>query len=170
MKDTMTPHDYLVHRAARWLRGTRKCAVVATEKSPPQIMVIPDAIGWTRDGYSVVVECKVSREDYLADRRKISRKAGILLGDERWYLAPPGVLGASDMEPGVGLLELGSHSLRKIVKATCRGRSIAERAETIMLCHVAWHAVGHHFGRHGWPSITAHNVLAEVGTGAVAAE
>jgi hypothetical protein len=159
--NALTPHAYLVHRAARWLRGTAKCAVVATEKSPPHIMVIPDAIGWTRDGYSVVVECKVSRADFLADKRKISRAAGILVGDERWYLTMPGVATPSDLEPGVGLIEMAGRSLRKVVKAARRGRPLAERAESVMLAHVAWHAVNHHFGRKGWPTMTAHNVLAD---------
>lgn len=163
MSVDLTQHSYLVQRAARWLRGTRKCAVVATEKDPGQIPVVPDAIGWTRDGYSVVVECKVSRSDFLADARKKSRALGIVLGDERWYLTAPGVVRPADLEPGVGLLELHGNTTRKVVRAVCRLSTLVERSETIMLAHVAWHAVNHHFGRRGWPSITAHNVLAERG-------
>lgn len=148
-------HAYLVQRAARWLRGTRRCAVVATEKNCQHVPLIPDAIGWTRDGFSILVECKLSRSDFLADRRKWAAQAGAVIGDERWYLTPKGLLRATDMPDGVGLAEVHGNQIRRIVEAACRPRSLAERAETIILAHVAWHAIGHHFGRP--PAMTRHD-------------
>lgn len=142
-------HAYLVERAARWLRGTGGCAVVGTEKPVPELPVIPDAIGWTRSGYSIHIECKTSRADFMADRRKWLARMDASIGDERWYLAPKGVLLASDMPEGVGLLEVCGKVIRRTVPAVCRRKSLAERAEMIILCNLAWHAIGGHLGRPG---------------------
>lgn len=96
-------HDDLVQRAARWLRTKRGCGVVLTEHRSawPET---PDAIGW-RYGFSTLVECKVSRSDFFADRKKSSR----LPGAERpafqcFYLTPPGLVAESDLPDGWGLL------------------------------------------------------------------
>jgi len=150
-------HAYLVERAGHWLRGARKCAVVATEKPVWYLPVIPDAMGWTRDGYSIHIECKVSFEDFKNDRYKPGVGDGIKLGDERWYLALPGVLKASDMPEGVGLLEVQKKSLRKVVPAKRAPRPLADRAEAIIVLQIAWHAVRGHLGRPGKVCrITAH--------------
>ncbi len=140
-------HAYYVQRAARWLRGTRKCRVVATEKAPPHIAQIPDAVGWSSNGYAIGVECKLSLADFRADRRKIHARQGWTVGHERWYLAPPGVLKPGLLAEGIGLIELHSHSIKVVVPAKCRLASMEERAQIIMLTHVAWHAAAHHFGQ-----------------------
>ena len=50
---------------------------------------MPDAIGWKRASRSVLVECKISRADFLADRDKPFRqKSDLGLGCERFYLTP----------------------------------------------------------------------------------
>ena len=54
---------------------------------------MPDAIGWKRACHSVLVECKLSRADFLADRDKpFRRKQEMGLGCERFYLTPSGLL------------------------------------------------------------------------------
>lgn len=96
-------HDNLVALAARWLRSTRKCSLVATERMAPTANEAPDAIGWRWDGFSVLVECKTSLGDFYADRRKPTRR-GLLpaMGQERWYLTPPGLLTGRDLPVGWG--------------------------------------------------------------------
>ena len=50
---------------------------------------MPDAIGWKRGCHSVLVECKSSRADFLADREKPWRqKPENGAGCERFYLTP----------------------------------------------------------------------------------
>lgn len=95
-------HAELVARARSWLRR-QGCAIVLTEFHA-NTEEKPDAIGW-RDGLSLLVECKASRSDFLADRRKPFRASGGM-GDWRFFLAPPGVAKAEDMAlyPGWGLL------------------------------------------------------------------
>ena len=67
---------------------------------------MPDAIGWKGASHSVLVECKISRADFLADRDKpFRRKPDLGLGCERFYLTPPGLLEAKELPPGWGLLE-----------------------------------------------------------------
>ena len=54
---------------------------------------MPDAIGWKRASHSVLVECKVTRADFLADRDKPFRhKPEQGVGCERFYLAPAAVV------------------------------------------------------------------------------
>lgn len=98
-------HAQLVDRAVRWLRAYR-CGVVLSEQACVS-GEMPDAIGWKRACHSVLVECKVTRADFLADRAKPFRqKAEKGVGSERFYLAPPELIKREDLPPGWGLLEL----------------------------------------------------------------
>jgi hypothetical protein len=68
---------------------------------------MPDAIGWKRANHSVLVECKISRADFLADRAKPFRtKPEQGVGGERFYLTPPALIKAEELPVGWGLLEL----------------------------------------------------------------
>jgi hypothetical protein len=74
---------------------------------------MPDAIGWKRACHSVVVECKISRADFLADREKPFRqKQELGLGCERFYLTPTGMLRPEEMPSGWGLLELHNRKIK----------------------------------------------------------
>ncbi len=98
-------HASLVHRAARWLTTTKRCAVVLAEAISWGISEQPDAIGWTGRGDSILVECKVSRTDFTADQRKpfAANRLGVL----RYYMTPPGLLHPNDLPDGWGLLWAG---------------------------------------------------------------
>jgi hypothetical protein len=70
---------------------------------------MPDAIGWKRACHSVLIECKVTRSDFLADRGKPFRaKPGNGVGCERFYLVPDGLIRRDELPEGWGLLELCS--------------------------------------------------------------
>ncbi len=98
-------HSQLVEKAVRWLRSYR-CGVVLSEQACVS-GEMPDAIGWKRANHSVLVECKVSRADFLADRCKPSRrKPEQGVGCERFYLTLPALLKAEELPSGWGLLEL----------------------------------------------------------------
>jgi hypothetical protein len=98
-------HAQLVERAVRWLRGYR-CGVVLSEQACVS-GEMPDAIGWKKACHSVLVECKVTRADFLADRVKPFRqKPEKGVGSERFYLTPPALAQVEELPVGWGLLEL----------------------------------------------------------------
>ena len=98
-------HAQLVERAVRWLRAYR-CGVVLSEQACVS-GEMPDAIGWKRASHSVLVECKVTRADFLADRDKpFRRKPELGVGSERFYLTLPGLVKIAELPAGWGLLEL----------------------------------------------------------------
>jgi hypothetical protein len=97
-------HAQLVTKAVRWLRSYR-CGVVLSEQACVS-GEMPDAIGWKGACHSVLVECKVTRPDFLADRAKPFRvKPGKGVGCERFYLAPSGLIRCQELPQGWGLLE-----------------------------------------------------------------
>jgi hypothetical protein len=98
-------HAQLVEKAVRWLRHYR-CGVVLSEQACAS-GEMPDAIGWKRASHSVLVECKVTRPDFLADRSKPFRlrpEQGV--GSERFYLTPAGLVKPEEIPAGWGLLEV----------------------------------------------------------------
>src|SRR5277367_4997402 len=98
-------HAQMVERAVRWLRSYR-CGVVLSEQACVS-GEMPDAIGWKRANHSVLVECKVTRPDFLADRGKPFRaKPEQGVGCERFYLTPPSLVKVEELPAGWGLLEL----------------------------------------------------------------
>ena len=97
-------HAQLVEKAVRWLRRYR-CGVVLSEQACVS-GEMPDAIGWKRASHSVLVEAKVTRADFLADRAKPFRlKPGDGVGCERFYLTPAELITAGELPRGWGLLE-----------------------------------------------------------------
>ncbi|MGA8150027.1 MAG: hypothetical protein WB952_03700 [Terriglobales bacterium] len=111
-------HSQLVQRAVEWLRAYR-CGVVLSEQACAS-GEMPDAIGWKRACHSVLVECKISRGDFLADREKPFRqKSHRGMGCERFYLTPPGLLRREDLPPGWGLLEYRNRKV-SIIQASAR--------------------------------------------------
>jgi hypothetical protein len=98
-------HAQLVAKAVLWLRWYR-CGVVLSEQACVS-GEMPDAIGWKQACHSVLVECKVTRADFLADRAKPFRqKPGKGVGSERFYLTPPQFVKIEELPAGWGLLEL----------------------------------------------------------------
>ncbi len=111
-------HENLVSLAVAWLRRYR-CGVVLSEQACVS-GEMPDAIGWKKACHSVLVECKISRTDFLADREKPFRqKPENGVGCERYYLAPQGLIRAEELAAGWGLLEVWGREM-KMVKASAK--------------------------------------------------
>ena len=106
-------HAQLVEKAVRWLRHYR-CGVVLSEQACVS-GEMPDAIGWKRACHSVLVECKVARADFLADRTKPFRlKPEQGVGSERFYLTPAGLVRREELEEGWGLLEVRGRGVEMV--------------------------------------------------------
>ena len=106
-------HDDLVYRAARWLRNTQRCGVVV-----PELVSYanenPDVIGWRKQGMeSILVECKATRRDFLADKKKmVRRQPDHGFGDLRYYFAVPGLIAVEEVPDRWGLAELHGNRVR----------------------------------------------------------
>lgn len=125
-------HDELCQRAAKWLRRKHYCTVLTTK---PCIMTDeqPDVIGWVGRGVSWVIEVKVSRSDFLRDSKKPHRD-GAGMGDNRYYLAPVGVINPEELKNGWGLLEWdGSKIVEKVSAVNLNGRQKDSREEICRL-------------------------------------
>jgi hypothetical protein len=115
-------HEKLVERAVAWLRNYG-CGVVLSEQSCANGET-PDAIGWKRACHSVIVECKVSRSDFLIDREKpFRRKPEKGMGCERYYLAPAGLIQPSDLPNGWGLLQLRGREIEVAIASSKKLRA-----------------------------------------------
>ena len=115
-------HEKLVEKAVRWLRSYG-CGVVLSEQSS-RSGETPDAIGWKRACHSVLVECKLSRADFLADRDKPFRRTPQTgMGCERYYLAPRGLLKPLELPAGWGLLEVEGNRVHLVSPAAKKMRS-----------------------------------------------
>ncbi len=80
---------------------------------------MPDVIGWKNSCRSVLIECKISRSDFLADREKPFRKNPENgMGCERFYLAPHGMIKKDELPRSWGLLEYKGREINMVVKAS----------------------------------------------------
>ena len=117
-------HSQLVQVAVQWLRRYR-CGVILSEQACISGEV-PDAIGWKRACHSVLVECKVSRADFLADLDKPFRRKPVNgVGCERFYLAPANLARTDELPPGWGLLEYRARKISVLRESAKNLRSAA---------------------------------------------
>lgn len=115
-------HQALVDKAVAWLRRYG-CGVILSEQSCASGET-PDAIGWKRACHSVIVECKISRADFLVDRDKpFRRKPQAGMGCERYYLVPSDLIRAQELPTGWGLLELSRGRIERTVSSSTKLRS-----------------------------------------------
>ncbi|MEE5068629.1 adenylosuccinate synthase [Pseudomonas alliivorans] len=106
-------HNDLCLVAVRWLQrnngaGGPGCHVAVSECRSGWTGEVPDAIGFRAAGHndgSTVVECKTSRSDFLADKKKAHRQVGGL-GNWRYFMAPAGMIDPAELPSGWGLLEV----------------------------------------------------------------
>jgi len=104
----MIDHFELVEAAKKWLRG--KCTVVITEMASAG-GEIPDAIGW-HTSWSIKIECKASRSDFLSDKNKCHRRFGNEMGSKRFYLVPKGLISVNELPEKWGLIEYNNKKAR----------------------------------------------------------
>lgn len=147
MTEKKITHTQLVSAARQW--ALVDCKVVCAEMwmdSGEQ----PDVIGWTAGSLSIVVECKTSRSDFLADAKKPFRARKLGMGQKRWFFTPKDLITLDELPPKWGLIEYhqSNHSrgymLRNQVAATRFNDDevdfLAERRFMVYACHRATEA------------------------------
>jgi hypothetical protein len=106
-------HKKLTKLGASWFRKNG-FGVVATELSSARSREQPDVIAF-RSSCSAMIEVKVSRSDFFADRKKPERDAGGI-GIYRFYLCPEGMIKPEELPPRWGLLYAKGRSVVAVVK------------------------------------------------------
>ena len=110
------------------------CGLILSELVSSLSPEIPDAIGWS-SGRSILIECKTSRSDFLADAKKPHRQAGEGPGETRYFMTPSGLVAPAELPEGWGLLEVDERQQVKLVVTAPRRHLNTEghRSEKAML-------------------------------------
>lgn len=131
----MHSHDTLCALAVKWLKRSHSqkghgCNVAVSEARSGWNGEIPDAIGFRinppNEG-SVVVECKVSRSDFLADKAKPHRQEKGM-GNWRYIMCPEGMIHEGDLLPGWGLLWINRRGHIQVISGAAMGTSLGYNA------------------------------------------
>lgn len=133
-------HDQLSEKAAKWLKSHKqslkfpRCSrvyvdLVALTSSGE----VPDVIGFSYDA-SILIESKVSRADFLKDKKKAFRcvpEKGV--GEFRLYICPDGLIKESELPEKWGLLYAPEKGKIVLVKAPVRQVANLKCERTILL-------------------------------------
>jgi len=90
-------HAELVERGCKWALAAGKCVFAVPEFKTIYSTQIPDVYGFRRNMETLEIECKASRSDFLADKRKKSRKSGHRMAHHRYYLCEKNVINPDDL-------------------------------------------------------------------------
>lgn len=100
-------HKELVGQAGIWLRNNSQTHTVVITELSTSSSETPDAIGFDTRGFSTLIECKASRADFHADKKKWFRKhPEDGMGYWRFYMAPVGLLEPEEIPENWGLIEV----------------------------------------------------------------
>ncbi len=107
-------HDQLAELGAKWLSRHGYKYTFANMRAE-FFKENPDVLGMRAGFYeSFVIEVKVSRADFLADKKKPHRELGKGIGMNYAYLAPKGLIDVSEVPYGWWLLEVSDGNKPKI--------------------------------------------------------
>ncbi|SDP33513.1 hypothetical protein SAMN04487914_108104 [Arthrobacter sp. ok909] len=131
-------HSECVSAASYWLNA--KCDVVLPEFFSHNAE-LPDAIGFRTGGKSLLIECKVSRGDFLSDKKKSFRfRPERGMGDLRYYCCPSGLIKPTEVPYGWGLIYVyPSGHVKQVKEATFQPKNV--EAEHHLLFYYARRAV-----------------------------
>ena len=91
--------------AAKYLHKQMNCGAVFVEPNPFDNSESPDAIGFRPGGCTILMEVKVSRSDFLSDKKKPHRvDPSIGMGGWRFFVCPEDVIRPEDLPEKWGLL------------------------------------------------------------------
>jgi len=135
-------HKELVSIAARWLNS--KCGVVLPEFVTYEAE-IADVLGFSRRN-SYMIEVKVSRADFLRDKKKYFRyyeEMGV--GNLRYYACTRGLIGPLEVPDGWGLIYVSPNGNARQMLAPDRKKANYEAEKNILYSYARRAVVkGHH--------------------------
>jgi len=111
----MYSHSELVELGYKYLMKTIRCSFAFKELSGLAVE-IPDVIGFmVGTPATFLLECKTSRSDSLADKKKPFREDSDLgMGSYRSFLCEPGIIKVEDLPPRWGLLYAKDGKVRRV--------------------------------------------------------
>ncbi|MCY9870479.1 hypothetical protein [Vibrio barjaei] len=125
-------HNDLCKKAVGWLKRSHSAGGCGCPNAFSEVQSgsnggeIVDAIG-LRTAYgteTIVIEAKVSRSDFLADRNKPFRANPELgMGNFRYYICPEGLISESELPNKWGLLYVGLRGKITVVRGHKLGKS-----------------------------------------------
>lgn len=92
----------------------------------------PDLIAWKLD-HSLLLECKVSRADFLKDLKKPFRYDGTGMGNFRIYVAPRGLIKPKELPPFWGLIEVIDENTVRFTKRPVKINHVNDTAEKLLM-------------------------------------
>jgi hypothetical protein len=123
-------HNNLNELAQKWLLRSPSangshCKIAFTEVGPLFYGEIADAWGCNYDyDFFVVVESKVSRSDFLADKKKPHRNGEVLgMGTFRYFICPEGMISPDELPEKWGLLWVNARGHIKIKAGHLMGKT-----------------------------------------------
>ena len=113
----MFTHKDLIPIAYKWVLKNASCGVAFKELySHACNGEYPDVIGFGAWGHSVLIEVKVSRSDFLCDKKKSFRKNPEKgMGSQRFYMCPEGLIKKDELPEGWGLIYVNVAGKAKLV-------------------------------------------------------
>lgn len=99
-------HKELVQAAYKWVLNRASCGVAFKELYTASTnREYPDVIGFGGWNHSVLVECKISRSDFLCDKKKPFRQDPANgMGKYRYYACPAGLIKIEELPEMWGLI------------------------------------------------------------------
>jgi hypothetical protein len=132
-------HKKLCSIAAKWLKKHSKnviipnCPTVVSEFYTSNVSgEIPDVLGWCY-WTSVLIEVKISRQDFLADKNKPFRlepEKG--MGEFRYYCCPTGVISEEDLPENWGLLYYQDNKIHIVSIANRQSASLIDERTALL--------------------------------------
>jgi hypothetical protein len=102
---TYETHAAMIERAESWLINTWRAGIVLTNCARQDGREIADVFAARHSGDdTMIIECKVSRADFLADLKKQHRQDGMALGNRRYYFVPDGLVLPEEIPNPWGLI------------------------------------------------------------------
>lgn len=134
-------HDDLVAIGRKWLlkpwrnakrEGHAACCLVLTDMTS-YARETPDVLGWTTRE-SILIECKISVNDFKADARKSFRRNPEWgAGKQRYYLVPKGLIGLDKLPEGWGLIEVNLDGKTRVKRASSVFEACLQEELTMLL-------------------------------------
>ena len=109
----------------------QSCVVLAEFATAAQ--EIPDVLVFKRGAFTILLECKVSRSDFLSDKNKFFRRQGDYgMGEHRYYVTPCGLISPEELPSGWGLLEVEERRVHEKVKPEHKEANKAKECMMLM--------------------------------------